>query len=225
MSKPTIVEAQRVLRIIDKLIENVGLLLYLDNDFIMKFNEIGNQQRSKINKTIFSSMSKEAQALLIRQAKFELEYKPYANMELSADGMEEEKRAEAERLKKDMETNFRQLLRCLASNGEDFRLLRELKPSTSINSDMVLIHECLQCYKYMLQKKLATAADEEETHQRQLDELRDKIDSLEKSKATNEQELQKLHEERVKFNQEKKSEIEKLRSQIEEIKSKKKKSI
>ena len=58
VGKPTIVEAQRVLRIVDKLIENVGLLLYLDNDFIMKFNEIGNQQRSKINKALFNSMSK-----------------------------------------------------------------------------------------------------------------------------------------------------------------------
>lgn len=38
LSKPTIVEAQRTLKIMEKLIDRIGLFLYLDSEFIIKFN-------------------------------------------------------------------------------------------------------------------------------------------------------------------------------------------
>lgn len=38
IGKPTIVEAQRTLKIMEKLIERIGLFLNLDSDFVVKFN-------------------------------------------------------------------------------------------------------------------------------------------------------------------------------------------
>ena len=52
LSKPTIVDAQRTLKIMDKLIDNLGIFLYLDTDFIMKFNDISNPQKTKLNRAI-----------------------------------------------------------------------------------------------------------------------------------------------------------------------------
>jgi hypothetical protein len=49
LSKPTIVEAQRTLKIMEKLIENISVFLYLDSDFIFKFNDIAHKRpRSSI---------------------------------------------------------------------------------------------------------------------------------------------------------------------------------
>ncbi len=39
LSKPTIVEAQRTLKIMEKLIERIAIFLNLDNEFIMKFSD------------------------------------------------------------------------------------------------------------------------------------------------------------------------------------------
>lgn len=50
LSKPTIVEAQRTLKIMEKLIERIAIFLNLDNEFIMKFSD---EKKSKINKTLF----------------------------------------------------------------------------------------------------------------------------------------------------------------------------
>ena len=38
LGKPTIVEAQRTLKIVEKLIERIAIFLNLDSDFVVKFN-------------------------------------------------------------------------------------------------------------------------------------------------------------------------------------------
>ena len=38
LGKPTIVEAQRTLKILERLIERIAIFLNLDSDFVIKFN-------------------------------------------------------------------------------------------------------------------------------------------------------------------------------------------
>ncbi len=38
LGKPTIVEAQRTLKILEKVIERISIFLNLDSDFVVKFN-------------------------------------------------------------------------------------------------------------------------------------------------------------------------------------------
>ncbi len=38
LSKPTIVEAQRTLKILEKLIDRIGIFINIDTDFVSKFN-------------------------------------------------------------------------------------------------------------------------------------------------------------------------------------------
>ena len=39
LGKPTIVEAQRTLKILQKLIDRINIFLNLDTDFVLKFNK------------------------------------------------------------------------------------------------------------------------------------------------------------------------------------------
>jgi hypothetical protein len=57
IGKPTIVEAQRTLKILEKLIDRIAIFLNLDSDFIVKFNEINNPQKLKLNKTFIQDLS------------------------------------------------------------------------------------------------------------------------------------------------------------------------
>ena len=52
LGKPTIVEAQRTLKILEKLIDRINIFLNLDTEFILKFNEYGNSQKLRLNKAL-----------------------------------------------------------------------------------------------------------------------------------------------------------------------------
>ena len=76
-----------------------------------------------------------------------------------------------------------------------------------------------------MQKMLATAAEEEESHVQMIKDLETKIESLEKTKTNCEAELIHLRQERARHTEEKKEEIDKLKSQIREVKNYKEKEI
>jgi hypothetical protein len=57
LSKPTIVEAQRTLKILEKLIDRISIFMNLDTEFIIKFNEINNPQKFRLNKTLIQDLS------------------------------------------------------------------------------------------------------------------------------------------------------------------------
>ena len=77
--------------------------------------------------------------------------------------------------------------------------------------EMNEIFKCVKSLKYIMLKKLSTAAEEADQHVKQLHDLNERIASLEKSKKTNEIELDKLKKERAKHCSEKKEQIEKLK--------------
>ena len=85
------------------------------------------------------------------------------------------------------------------------------------------IYKCVKSLKYIMLKKLSTAAEEADQHVKQLHDLNDRITSLEKSQNTNQQELDKLKKERQKHLGEKKEQIEKLKQSLEKVKNLKKK--
>ena len=50
----------------------------LDSDFIIKFNEYGNPQRLKLNKTLIQELSPNVLELIKNEAKMEIEFKGLA---------------------------------------------------------------------------------------------------------------------------------------------------
>ena len=69
LGKPTIVEAQRTLKILERLIERIAIFLNLDSDFVVKFNEINNPQKLKLNKTLIQELNPNVLDLIVKQAK------------------------------------------------------------------------------------------------------------------------------------------------------------
>ena len=122
LGKPTIVEAQRTLKILEKLIERMSIFLHLDSEFIIKFNEINNPQKLKLNKTLIQELSQPVLDLIVKEARMEVEFKQQAGIEQQereGEIIEEEKKQEFLRTKKDMEYNFKSLLRALERRPQD----------------------------------------------------------------------------------------------------------
>lgn len=83
----------------------------------MKFNEINNPQKLKLNKTLIQQLSPEILDLIVKEAKMQVELKGYVALEQQikeeGEGVDEEKMNEYERVKKDTAYSFRSLLRGL----------------------------------------------------------------------------------------------------------------
>jgi len=78
MGKPTIVEAQRILQILDKLVANLETFIYLDAEFISKFNDL---TKGKLSKDLVNQLAQETLELLVKQAELEFKIRPYANLQ------------------------------------------------------------------------------------------------------------------------------------------------
>lgn len=224
LGKPTIVEAQRTLKILEKLIDRIAIVMHLDSEFVVKFNEPLNSGKFKLNRTIVQELSPKIREALMGQAKMEIEFRVFAQLEQQIkDGeqVEEEKLKEYESIRKDMAYTFKTLVRALEKSPSDLEIIKSLKVNSTPNPDTLNIHEGLSNYKIIMQKMLATAAEEEESHTRLIEELQLRIDSLEKTKNLCEKDLLKLREDRAKHAEDKKEEMDKLRSQIKEVKSNK----
>jgi hypothetical protein len=50
----------------EKLIDRIGIFLNVDSDFIVKFNEVNNPQKLKINKTLLQELSPEVLDLAVK---------------------------------------------------------------------------------------------------------------------------------------------------------------
>jgi hypothetical protein len=74
-----------------------------------------------------------------------------------------------------MEYNFRSLVRALERNPNDLEVLKSLKSNSSVNNEGNSIYESLSNYKIIMQKMLATAAEEEDSHAQMIKDLETKI--------------------------------------------------
>ena len=135
IGKPTQVEAQRILKIMDNLYSNLGIMQYLDHDFVIKFQDMKTQQ--KLQKDLVNALSAQAKEYLIRQAEIEVKFKPLIqfleNTEKKQEGegeqeedkeKEKEKKNQFERTLNEMRDNFKSLVRYLRSNPQDEELIK-----------------------------------------------------------------------------------------------------
>ena len=50
----------------EKLIDRIHVFLNLDSDFVVKFNEVNNPQKLKLNKTLIEELSPEVRDLIVK---------------------------------------------------------------------------------------------------------------------------------------------------------------
>ena len=72
-SKPTNVDAQRIVCVLDALIEKVLILEYLDSDL---FNSLNDKTRSQEKEDLLAQLSNNSHTLLVRELELEIKLKP-----------------------------------------------------------------------------------------------------------------------------------------------------
>lgn len=101
------------------------------------------------------------------------------------------------------------LIRTIRKNPQDYLIIKTCAfPNQDELSDILV---CVRSIQVIIQKKLSTAAEEEEQKVNQLAELSDKIASLQQSRQNIQNELDKYRHDRQKHNQMKREEINSLR--------------
>lgn len=149
--KPTNVEAQRILNILDELVEDIEILSFLDTDFLINFLNLNNNTIRSFKESI-DKFTPQTFELLRTEAKLEYDYhaitKPEEedikekkedeeNEEGNEENKEEEKIDEEEKRKEDerkqqeiekyrdqLAENLKELLRALRKNDTDFNVLK-----------------------------------------------------------------------------------------------------
>ncbi len=147
IGKPTQVEAQRILKIMDALLQNMQVFVYLDQEFVQK---CGDPQKYRLPRELFGQLSDRARELLAHQAELESKLRPLAQQldpaqKTDAEGeqVDEQKKLQAETLFKEMQDNFMNLVRWLKDNPSDLDIIKHLRPN--INSELADLVHCLQC--------------------------------------------------------------------------------
>jgi len=221
MSKPTNVEAQRILTIIETLIDKVTIAAYLDGEFMGIFSDTS---KTKVIEEFNSQVTEKTGKMLMKQGDFENKLRPFL---LQSEGQEKSTEVDKSEqggidfpeLCKQTRTNVRNIVRCLQDNPPDFEVIRGRKRHIWDEYEEFL--NCLRSIRIIMLKKLSTSAEEENAHIKQIQELKIKIKDHEANKNTRELELQNIKKERSKYTTEKNEELNKLKADIQEVKNKK----
>jgi len=175
VSKPTNVEAQRILTIIEALIEKVTIAAYLDGEFMGYFSDTS---KSKVTEEFLSMVTEKTGKMLMKEGEYETKLRPYLLAQENAEKINEVDKSEEgampyPELTKVTRNNVRNLVRCLQDNPPDFDAIRSRKRNIWEEYEEFL--NCLRSVRVIMLKKLSTSAEEENYHIKQIQELKLKI--------------------------------------------------
>ena len=239
--RPTIIQGQRILKIIESFEESACMLKVLSsrNLACIKPSELG--LRSDVVRLMdaLKSFDSEYSTLKDELCSKRKEFEAYA--EDDEEGNEQDthvlindeqekilavmkaKEDEVELLSEQYKKRLRELLRLLEEDRAAFAVLTQAVPvdATDSASDDNILRSCYEIIvslKFVFLKKLSTGFDEEETHKTLMERLRGNIDQNSKLLQGKESELRAIIEERASSNAQKNEEIKKCRSDLVDMK-------
>jgi len=222
-SKPTNVDAQRIVCVIDALVEKVQTLQYLDSDL---FNSLNDKARTQEKEELLAQLTANTHTFLSRELDLEIKLKPLLTGQESIDKTNDETNQASEfaNLLSTTAKNLRNLIREVQNNPRDLDILKRLRKNTPLE-DYEDFLTYLRGLRLLMLKRLSTSVEEQASHDKQKEELDRKIQLWERTKNNKELELRNLKKEKEKFISEKDEELNKLKAQIEEIEMNKKRRI
>lgn len=214
-SKPTNVDAQRIVCVLDSLIEKVSILQYVDSDLL---NSISDKGRSQEKEELLAQLTNNTHLLLMREQDCEARLKPLITGQDNADKTNDEANPALEfgNLVSSTAKNLRNLIRELENNPRDIEILKRLRKNAQVE-DYEEFLTYLRGLRLLMLKRLSTSVEEQASHDKQKEELDRKIQLWERTKNNKELELRNLKKEKERYITEKDEELAKLRAQIEEI--------
>jgi len=222
-SKPTNVDAQRIVCVIDALVEKVQILQYLDSDL---FNSLNDKARTQEKEELLAQLTANTHTFLSRELDLEVKLKPLITGQESVDKTNDETNQASEfaNLISTTAKNLRNLIREVQNNPRDMDILKRLRKSSALE-DYEDFLTYLRGLRLLMLKRLSTSVEEQASHDKQKEELDRKIQLWERTKNNKELELRNLKKEKEKFITEKDEELNKLKAQIEEIEMNKNKKM
>jgi len=223
-SKPTNVDAQRIVCVLDALIEKVQILQYLDSDL---FNSMNDKAKMAEKDELLNQLTDNSRTQLLREAELELKLKPLLGVqESNVDKTNDESSPTIDFAGMVATTakNIRNLIREIQNNPQDLDIIKRLRKNTPLEDyDDFLTY--LKGLRLLMLKRLSTSVEEQASHDRQKEELDRKIQLWERTKNNKELELRNLKKEKEKYITEKDEELNKLKNQIDEIGANKEKKM
>jgi len=222
-SKPTNVDAQRIVCVIDALVEKVQILQYLDSDL---FNSLNDKARTQEKEELLAQLTSNTNSFLSRELDLEVKLKPLLTGQESIDKTNDETNQASEfaNLISATAKNLRNLIREVQNNPRDVDILKRLRKNSALE-DYEDFLTYLRGLRLLMLKRLSTSVEEQASHDKQKEELDRKIGLWERTKNNKNLELKNLKEEKDKFITEKDEELNKLKYQIEEIEMNKNKKM
>ena len=222
-SKPTNVDAQRIVCVLDALIEKIAILEYLDSDL---FNSLNEKTRSQEKEDLLAQLSNQTHTLLGRELDLEIKLKPLLGGQDSIDKTADESGPVVDfaGMVSTTAKNLRNLIRELQNNPHDMEILKRLRKNTPLE-DYEDFLNYLRGLRVLMLRRLSTSVEEQASHDRQKEELNRKILLWERTKNNKENELKSLKKEKENYIKEKDEELAKLKHQIDDIEANKKKKM
>ncbi|CAD8087852.1 unnamed protein product [Paramecium sonneborni] len=215
-----IVEAQRSVKVLDQLIQDIEFCLYLDAEFIARF------QVGKYSKDQKLQITEETIKLLQLQAELEQKFKVYANFNImitQGEEFDESKKQESEKLEHLLQENFKNLLRRMQRCPKDFEILKGIKRNLNIELSEYLYG--IKCLKILFLKELSITQAEKNIQIQQFQNIKSKVEEQEKVKRQLEQDLYNLKQQNSINTDVMKAEIEKLKQALQKLKNEKKQQV
>ena len=247
--KPTIVQAQRMVKIIESLCEQITVAKYLNYKFVKNFVDDEALQNSELDSDLVSQLSQNSTFKYLRllaidvievvikkggeDAVSEAEDDESGGSSQNSDSDEEQDNSEEDQAKVVAEENeiqianyqehiasvFRSLVKDLLHKKKDFEIIKALNKTPNESEMYVDVVDCLTSLRAIYLKKLSTGSDEERAHVSLLNELGGKIEAHEGVKKQKQDDLTRLKLDRAKTNAQKNEEINKLKKELEEVKT------
>lgn len=200
--KPTIVQAQRIMKIIEELDQKLEYESILTFEFLSMFLDLQSvlSKRPEAQK-LSPILLKKLNELAIAENEFDTK-----KGDVTAEWGE------------DYKPKLRNTIRYIIDRPEEYQTLKSLSQNEKIDEETVEFLEIIRSLRVMTLKRLSTGADEQDLHEKQLKELKFKISEAQKQKSSKEEELRNLQRERAKHTQEKNEQIRALQASQEELK-------
>mmetsp|Transcript_49689 Transcript_49689/g.57237 ORF Transcript_49689/g.57237 Transcript_49689/m.57237 type:complete len:428 (+) Transcript_49689:16-1299(+) len=218
-SKPTNLAAQRILFVLENLIEKTEVLSYLDSPFIDAFFEPNQTDQAFLESLHDPKIVNNIQ----EEARLEKNLKKLLVPPEDGQKVDLEGRENFEEDKKRTENNLRNLIRLIEKSPNDYELIKGRKKDILVEYKEFLTS--LRALQFIMLKKLSTSADEEKSHNDQIKDLEEKIIEAKKLQEHRQNELQNIQKERKNYVQEKSDEITKLLNEIAKEKQDRKDTI
>lgn len=221
MARPTHVDSQRIISLLDEMTKKVHVLNWLTEDNLSQVQYNMKELRRIIPPRIVEDLINHqiyVHSFNDSNIKGDGKLVDFTDADLEYDGIEEAKEAA-----KHLEMSTLKITRELTQDAESYKYLSKVMPDTSTSGISGFLDITRDLRKLVL-TKLTTPIEEELSRERELEEIEEKLRKAKEEEAAWSEKLTSLRKQREDGRENRNKEIQKLKAELGEVKSNTEKS-